>query len=271
MSLLALHYTQSCSGITLHYVLRSGRSAPDGNAAGSPRFRPSCTCHGTTLKYCFTQAKAYLTAALRASAPLRIGGGPSRPLNHGYQTADWAAAGSSGQRQQEGRRLAPSRLQLYAVTDAACDARQVRRSEWQANLGTLPAAAVLRFSLHRTESGQCSTCAACAVPVRKVDWHTALNLQRSSCSPSTALHARQQAKRLYCQCRLSCTNLTTPALVLRGSSETGSSTAGPQHARGGAGCAGGWRRGGAAAAEGRRRGRLPAPGAGLALCSIPRP
>ena len=72
------------------------------------------------------QAKAYLTAALRASAPLRIGGGPSRPLNHGYQTADWAAAaGSNGQQQQEGQRVTPARLQLYAVTDAACDARQV--------------------------------------------------------------------------------------------------------------------------------------------------
>lgn len=68
------------------------------------------------------QAKAYLTGALRASTPLRIGTGPSRPLNHSYQTADWAAVGG---RPQQGRRLAPSRLQLYAVTDAACDARQV--------------------------------------------------------------------------------------------------------------------------------------------------
>ena len=70
------------------------------------------------------QAKAYLTSALRASVPLRIGTGPSRPLNHAFQTADWAAAGSG--KQQDGRRLAPSQLQLYAVTDAACDARQAR-------------------------------------------------------------------------------------------------------------------------------------------------
>lgn len=68
------------------------------------------------------QAKGYLTGALRASAPLRIGGGLSRPLNHAFQSADWAAAGG---RPAQDRRLAASRLQLYAITDAACDARQV--------------------------------------------------------------------------------------------------------------------------------------------------
>lgn len=122
------------------------------------------------------QAKAYLTAALRASAPLRIGGGPSRPLNHGYQTADWTAAGSSGQRQQEGRRLAPSRLQLYAVTDAACDARQVTAAlsscQTWAYVGAFHAAAAC--ALYTGDGHLCSNPCRCQSARHSVASHSTL-------------------------------------------------------------------------------------------------
>ncbi len=42
-----------------------------------------------------------------------------------YQTADWAAQGS---RPTPERRRDADYLRLYAVTDAACDARQVLRT-----------------------------------------------------------------------------------------------------------------------------------------------
>ena len=119
------------------------------------------------------QAKAYLTAALRASAPLRIGGGPSRPLNHGYQTADWAAPGS-GKQQQDGRRLAPAQLQLYAVTDAACDARQVRRRKREDDLADQPYAT--DEPVHTLN-----------MSVRKVRVFTTLNACSSCCMQSTML------------------------------------------------------------------------------------
>ncbi|DBB00982.1 TPA: hypothetical protein ACH3X1_000888 [Trebouxia sp. C0004] len=64
------------------------------------------------------RAKAWLGEALQASAPLHIGTGPHRPLNHGFETTDW------------GQQKAPLDLQkpsldfrLYAVTDPACNAK----------------------------------------------------------------------------------------------------------------------------------------------------
>lgn len=37
-------------------------------------------------------AKTYMSAALKASVGLQIGSGPSRPLNHGFESSDWTGA-----------------------------------------------------------------------------------------------------------------------------------------------------------------------------------
>ncbi|KAL3147596.1 hypothetical protein ABBQ38_014648 [Trebouxia sp. C0009 RCD-2024] len=66
------------------------------------------------------KAKAWLSSVLQASAAVHIGTGPHKPLNHGFETNDWA--------QQPVK--PPSNLhkpaldyRLYAVTDPACNAR----------------------------------------------------------------------------------------------------------------------------------------------------
>lgn len=64
------------------------------------------------------RAKAWLGEALQASAPLHIGTGPHRPLNHGFETTDW------GQQKAPLDLQKPSLdLRLYAVTDPACNDR----------------------------------------------------------------------------------------------------------------------------------------------------
>ncbi|DBB00608.1 TPA: hypothetical protein ACH3X3_002298 [Trebouxia sp. C0006] len=64
------------------------------------------------------RAKAWLGEALQASAPLHIGRGPHRPLNHGFETTDW------GQQKAPLDLQKPSLdLRLYAVTDPACNTR----------------------------------------------------------------------------------------------------------------------------------------------------
>lgn len=76
------------------------------------------------------EAKAYLTAALAASAGLALGAGPQHPFDHGAGLARAAAAAAPATAAPAGAaaRHAPNAidLRLYAVTDPGCNARAGR-------------------------------------------------------------------------------------------------------------------------------------------------
>ncbi|KAK9842361.1 hypothetical protein WJX81_008532 [Elliptochloris bilobata] len=73
---------------------------------------------GLSMRKAVEAAKAYVAEALARSAPLKIGRGHQRPMNHGFQIHDWAAAA----------RAPRLDLRCYAVTDPGCNARAGRSS-----------------------------------------------------------------------------------------------------------------------------------------------
>ena len=74
-------------------------------------------------------AKSYLHGALTASANLTIGGGAHGPLHHGYARHAWPPpppTGVGGGGYAPAPRLEPLDLSVYAITDAALNAKHGR-------------------------------------------------------------------------------------------------------------------------------------------------
>ncbi|KAK9829096.1 hypothetical protein WJX72_003863 [[Myrmecia] bisecta] len=94
-------------------------------------------------------AKTYLTEALRRSASLQIGTGVQRPINHGFEVADWAAqqASTSG-------RTNECDLRVYAVTDSSCNAAWKRPLGEAVRLAILGGTTVIQIRQKQADGGQ---------------------------------------------------------------------------------------------------------------------
>mmetsp|Transcript_12456 Transcript_12456/g.29311 ORF Transcript_12456/g.29311 Transcript_12456/m.29311 type:complete len:399 (-) Transcript_12456:359-1555(-) len=105
---------------TLH-ALRIDTSNSHGTGCTLSTAIASYLARGLSMREAVLAGKTYLTSALAASAPFRLGNGAHGPINHGFRTHSWQIP-DSAQAADARRDSIRKALALYAVTDASLSA-----------------------------------------------------------------------------------------------------------------------------------------------------